>query len=341
MQTKVRLDEVTLMRCVLALLIVFMHSFTCYNGSWSEPEGYIDVPLYKWVTRISFAFALESFVFVSGYLFAFQLITLKRESGVHMLTNKIKRLILPSILFSILYFILFYQYEGVLDMVYRIINGCGHMWYLPMIFWCFVGGALLIKVHIRDIYKLVFLALLNLCVIFSLPLRISSAFTYLFYFQLGYTIYQHRDAIQMWVTKKKLFFMWLFFIVVFVCFRPLRDLCFTNFQVELVKSVILSIADNMCQFIYAGVGVVTFFCTALFYTQHSSLKPFTILLASTCFGIYLFQQFFLQILYYKTSFPVLVGPYLLPWCGFIIVLVLSFGCSWLLLKTKVGKSLIG
>ncbi len=30
----IRLDKVTLMRTILALLIVFMHSFTCYNGSW-------------------------------------------------------------------------------------------------------------------------------------------------------------------------------------------------------------------------------------------------------------------------------------------------------------------
>ena len=44
-----RLNEVTLMRSILALLIVFMHSFTCYNGSWDRPAGYVDIPLYKWL----------------------------------------------------------------------------------------------------------------------------------------------------------------------------------------------------------------------------------------------------------------------------------------------------
>lgn len=75
---KIQLDEVTLMRCILALLIVFMHSFTCYNGSWRAPVGYVEVPLYKWLARISFACTLEAFVFISGYLFAFQRITLNR-----------------------------------------------------------------------------------------------------------------------------------------------------------------------------------------------------------------------------------------------------------------------
>ena len=79
---KIRLDEVTLMRTILALLIVFMHSFTCYQGGWKRPEGYVDIPLYKWLARTSFAFTLEAFVFISGYLFAFQRITLKRMGGV-------------------------------------------------------------------------------------------------------------------------------------------------------------------------------------------------------------------------------------------------------------------
>ncbi|MBR1461787.1 MAG: hypothetical protein IJ604_00185 [Prevotella sp.] len=78
---KVRLDEVTLMRCILAILIVFMHSFTCYNGGWEQPAGFIDIPVYKWLSRTSFAFTLEAFVFISGYLFAFQRITLKRTGG--------------------------------------------------------------------------------------------------------------------------------------------------------------------------------------------------------------------------------------------------------------------
>ncbi len=78
---RIRLDEVTLMRTILALLIVFMHSFTCFQGSWPPPEGFVDIPLYKWIARTSFAFTLEAFVFISGYLFAFQRIALNRTEG--------------------------------------------------------------------------------------------------------------------------------------------------------------------------------------------------------------------------------------------------------------------
>ena len=80
-KSKIHLDEITLMRTILALLIVFIHSFTCYNGSWKQPVGYLDIPLYKWLVRISFAFTLEAFVFISGYLFSFQWIILKTDGG--------------------------------------------------------------------------------------------------------------------------------------------------------------------------------------------------------------------------------------------------------------------
>ena len=76
---RMRLNEVTLMRCVLAFIIVFMHAFTCYNHDWVEPMGFVEIPLYKWLSRMSFAFTLEAFVFVSGYLFAFQRISLNRR----------------------------------------------------------------------------------------------------------------------------------------------------------------------------------------------------------------------------------------------------------------------
>ena len=339
---KIRLDEVTLMRTILALLIVFMHAFTCYQGGWKQPEGYLDIPLYKWIARTSFAFTLEAFVFISGYLFAYQRITLNRiVDGIGLITNKLKRLILPSIIFSTVYFFIFFEYKGFSNALYSIINGCGHMWFLPMLFWCFVGGWLLEQVKIKDGYKFVFLIMLNLFGFVSLPLRISSAMSYMVYFYGGFLVYKYSDKIKAMVTKKRLIWSWVIFAVVFVLLRPMRDVLVTNdTQSKLLKLFIFA-GNNACQLIYASVGVMAFYFTAVYYTQRHPLKPFTIKLAACCFGIYLFQQFVLQLLYYKTSFPSWVGPYWLPWCGFVIAAVISWLLSDLLLRTKTGKFLIG
>lgn len=341
---KVRLDEVTLMRCVLALLIVFMHSFTCYNGGWPEPEGFVDVPVYKWMSRFSFAFTLQAFVFISGYLFAFQRITLKRTVGcIHLIINKLKRLILPSILFSIVYFIIFYPYKGLGNAVYSIINGCGHMWFLPMLFWCFIGGWLLDQIKIGNGWKLGFLLFLNVFWVIYLPLpfQLNRAISYLLYFYLGSVVYEYSNGIKKHLSCDMVALSWVAFLIMFVLLRPLRDVLIRDSDNSKILNVFIIARNNLCLVLYACSGLMAFYFTSVYYVQRKVLHSFTIKLAGCCFGIYLFQQFILQFLYYKTSFPIMVGPYWLPCLGFVITLIVSYILSVLLLKTKFGRFLIG
>lgn len=339
---RIRLDEVTLMRTILALLIVFMHSFTCYQGGWVPPEGYVDIPAYKWIARTSFAFTLEAFVFISGYLFAFQRITLKRtKKWGGLIIGKLKRLILPSVIFSALYFPLFYEYKGIPDLLYNLLNGCGHMWFLPMLFWCFIVAWLLEQIKVGDVWKMAFLVCLNLFFIVSLPLQISRATDYLVYFYGGYVAYKHLSQIKERLQAKYLVWGWIIFIAAFIVLRPLKETFEVGESEGIINKVITLSGRSACQLIYASVGTLVFYITAIYYTQNHQLKPFTIKLASCCFGIYLFQQFLLKGLYYKTGFAAAVGPYWLPWLGFIIVAPLSYLLSELLLKTKTGKYLIG
>lgn len=339
---KVRLDEVTLMRTILAVLIVFMHSFTCYQGSWAPPEGYLDIPLYKWIARLSFAFTLEAFVFISGYLFAFQRITLgRRGGGISLIISKLKRLILPSIIFSILYFFLFCDYKGVGNTVYSVINGCGHMWYLPMLFWCFIGGWLLEESIIHDRWKLVFLFILNIFTIINLPFRLSAAFSFMFYFYGGFLCYKHADKIKRFAKPKHIVVLWFIFIVLFVLLRPMRDILLTNDSQSIYLKLLVAVANNGCHMLYASWGLMAFYITILYFVQRHQLRPFAIKLSSCCFGIYLFQQFVLQLLFYHTNFPTMTGPYWLPWCGFVLAAAVSYFLSDLLLRTKTGQFLIG
>lgn len=339
---KTRLDEVTLMRTVLAILIVFMHSFTIYQGGWTQPENYVDIPIYKWIARISFAFTLEAFVFISGYLFAFQRITLNRVGGViDLVINKLKRLILPSVIFSLLYFPLFFDYNGLGDLIYNILNGCGHMWFLPMLFWCFIGCWLLEIIKLGDGYKLALLICLNLTFIFSLPFQLNKAAFYMVYFYSGYVVYKYSDSIKKWVRRRHIVIGWLLFAALFVIFRPLRDFLVVPETSNLFRLFLIKIANHSCQFIYASAGSLIFYLTTLYYTQFYEIKTIIRKAATTCFGVYLFQQFILKFMYYKTSVPAFVGPYMLPWVGFIITLPLSYLVTTLILRTKVGKFLIG
>ena len=340
MNNSLRLDEVTLMRCILAALIVFMHSFTCYNGGWPEPIGYKDVLVYKWISRLSFAFTLQAFVFISGYLFAFQRISLRR-TGCSFIIKKIKRLILPSIIFSALYFPLFYEYKGLINLVYNLINGCGHMWFLPMLFWCFIGGWLCEQVRIGDGWKLSFLFLLTVFWFKSLPLQLGRAISYMFYFYLGYVVFKHSGKIKQYLKTDIIAFFWIIFLVLFILLRPLRDSLTIDDSFSLLRKAVIIVTDNLCVVLYATVGSLAFYLSAVYYTRKRQLKTLTVMISSCCFGIYLFQQFILRYLYYKTPFPEKVGPYWLPWCGFTIAIFFSFSLSFFALRTKIGRALIG
>ncbi len=339
---RIRLDEITLMRTILAVLIVFMHAFTCFQGAWPPPEGYVEIPLYKWIAQTSFAFTLEAFVLISGYLYSFTRNYLKRKEGFLTLTkNKIKRLILPSIVFGTAYYFLFFPHYGVLEAVYCILNGCGHMWFLPMLFWCFLGTWLIEKINISHLWKLLFLLLLHVVVVIPIPLRLDAACSFMFYFYLGYVLFLKREAIYEKLNVRNIMLAWFIFLIVFFVLRPLKDSFTVGDNATLIYKGLTNMGQKFIQIVYASIGALAFYATAYYYTNNHSLKSSTVKLAGCCFGIYLFQQFVLRFLYYKTSLPTVIGPYWLPWAGFLLALPLSYLFTLLLLKTKTGKYLIG
>lgn len=214
------------------------------------------------------------------------------------------------------------------------------MWYLPMLFWCFVGMVILQKIKIGDKWKLLFLVLVNVLCNISLPLRLDATTNYIFYFYLGYVIYKQSDYIKENLTHKHVIISWLIFIVAFILFRPLKELMIGN-QDYILHKVLTSIMRSMCQLIYATIGTITFYISMVSYTKSKQLNKLTYNLALCSFGIYLIHQFILKILYYYTDFSSLVGSYWLPWLGFLLVFPTSYLISFFLLKTKIGKLLIG
>lgn len=76
---KPQLEEINVMRPIVIFLLVLVHTFTIYDGGWSLPEGIESVRAYFWIQKFSFAFMLETFVFISGYILGYQIYELKRE----------------------------------------------------------------------------------------------------------------------------------------------------------------------------------------------------------------------------------------------------------------------
>lgn len=104
------LTEVAIIRPILVVLLVFYHAFAHYSGAWEPIDGYPAIRDYWWLDWLSYAFMLEMFVFISGYVFGFQVRTkgVEKLNAKNLLWGKFKRLMIPCMVFSFLY-ILFFQ----------------------------------------------------------------------------------------------------------------------------------------------------------------------------------------------------------------------------------------
>ena len=169
---------------------------------------------------------LETMVFISGLLLGYQ--AMQRTEALNFrfcVLKKIKRLLLPCFLFGIVYYVLFYDLSASpISIIYRILNGCGHLWFLPMIFWCFVFTFIIIiklppPIH-YGILTFSLLAVLN--PLGFLPLGLGSVWSYFLFFYLGFCIKQQFIKLPLFSKRNSLLAVSIF-VISFVGFMLIRE----------------------------------------------------------------------------------------------------------------------
>jgi hypothetical protein len=106
---------------------------------------------------------------------------------------------------------------------------------------------------------------------------------------------------------------------------------------------ILYVISSSIHYIMTIMGILFVYLLVCNYTYKPSFKLSSnvFYLSSVCYGVYVYHQFILEYLYYYTSFPFFVGELFLPWVSFILVLFISYILTFLSLKTRIGRFLIG
>jgi len=348
-QKKKFLGDVVILRLILIFFLIWNHSFAPYvgeGGSWSYFEGFPDIPLYKWFAIATHYMRFQTLIFISGYLCGY---TANRKSDAltfqKCVVKKMKRLLLPSIIFSVIYYILFMDLHApVGQMIYSILNGCGHLWFLPMLFWCFVFLYFVEKFKINPFIVLTISIIGSCTSAGELPFRLTAAITYFVFFYLGFGI--QREAFSFVKTSKPLTLSIVAFGVYIVGLLSLQWWVTPDiFQQEpqLILKGILYVSWKTLIFIVSLSGLLFCYWISRYYISIKGNEVgFTLIKLSTyCYGVYICQQFILQVMYYKTDAPELLGPYFLPWAGIVITLIVSLALTHYMLKTNVGRFLIG
>jgi fucose 4-O-acetylase-like acetyltransferase len=345
------LEEVSVLRVLLVFLLVLDHTLAPYSGYWNEVvPNQVSSPIYYLIGKFAFSFMLELFVFISGYIFAEQVANKGIPKIGTLIKKKARRLMLPCIVFSLLYAFCFYsgyfyrmQFEGVMG----ILSGTAHLWFLSMLFLCFIELTILLRCQALSRKYLTFVLLCIMAYVY-LPwwwLNFNKSLYYLLFFYVGFCCKYYISSLARYYTKVNSLICVFIYMV-----------CMLSYSL-LGKSggvVYLEMPSNIYEMgLYVltmtiRIGYSLFGCWAAYiivyrmvYLRNFHLYPFGQKLASYSFGIYIFHHFIIPYIYYHSKLPYWINPYMLPIVTFIITSVASYAMTALLLKTKVGRALIG
>lgn len=324
-----RLVNIDFLRPLIILLIVVNHVFAIYAGVWESPwENAENIEMYEWIQRFAICCSLQLFTFISGYIYAFQVKRAGIQSFKQLIFKKTHRLLIPYVFFGTLYYFLIgsdgnYSVDSLFQ---QLLHGKSHLWFLLMLFWCFVIHWIIISLMHRKGYKKIYLViLLPLFCHFISPivtdfLCLKQAFMYYVFFYVGFFSF---DMLKSNIRVTLL--LTISYMFLFVIFYYYVDHRSTIGMYPLYKII---------ELITKLGGVFCFMSLANIFTQtQNRLSKQYLSLASMSFGIYIYHQFVIQIIYYKTNIPEIFGVYWTP----IVCIIITIFTSILL--TVVSKKL--
>lgn len=325
------LYEVSVIRPVVIILLLFMHCFTPYQGVWEPFDGFIPNKFYFWLARFITGFRIETIALIAGYVFSYQCRTLGREYPfISFVKKKAFRLLIPCYVFGISYYAMFYSGEtiDVKDYILTVLNGAGHLWFLPMLFLCFISVWVLNRFRPNSMMTFCLFSVLSIVPAPAVfPLGLARYFHFLLFVYAGYLLWLYRDAVLNKLMKPlSIFAIVLLYASMVYCFEYVGNIY--------LKSII--------EYVMNMSGIMALYLAVSSFTTKKGfeLSPFVVNLSSQCYGLYVFHQYFLNYLYYETSFTANLGHFT-PWITFVIILLLSFLVTKLFMKFRFGRFLIG
>lgn len=346
------LTDVVVLRLALIFLLVWTHLFAPFNGSWAPINGLETLTYPKWIVSIISPARMPGLIFVSGYLLGY---TSLRKSGAlgfnSLVKKKFSRLFIPSLVFSLIYYLCFLDISaGIKQITFSIVNGAGHLWFLPMLFWCFIFIWISERLNINKQAIIIISVLLNIIPIPDLPLRFNNSLHFFVYFYLGFALQRRYIHLENKLFSPSILLLLISaYLLIFLIGYNLHispdD--FSFFQIEKLYGGILSkIASYACENVIAlSMGVCGIFF--IYLLAHILIIPrfkipsLLIMLSSYCYGVYIYHQFILRVLYYKTPIVEIFEPDLIVWLILPLTIFISLILTHLTLKTKIGRRLIG
>lgn len=336
---KERLNDIVILRSVSILLVVFVHCFYIYNYGQLSDIDTVGLSIERVLNLdILNRFRMPMFIFISGFLFSFlHYKKHKYPRFIDLFKNKFKRLIIPYwVFFPITALCLGKLFHlSIMDFLYPM----GHLWFILMLFWCFVMTKLILVTHLdkRLLYIMMIFLILYLLSYFSGSITkivgMSDFSKNYIYFFSGFICYKYDNFLQLRTANVSkiimigcgaLLMIWI--VLLFMrsshfswakLFSPASSLLIVLFGYSIVNKLL-------------NLG---FFKNKLIFEKINRLS----------YGIYICHPWIIDSITSNATIITIAkeNTLLFPLCLFAFVLTCSIIFSELMLKTRVGRFLIG
>lgn len=339
------LYEVSIIRPMVIFLLVVFHSFTKIAAGGGKVNDYQLVAVYQWFCWLISGFRIETIALIAGYVFAYQSLDLNRSyKFVPFLWKKFKRLIIPMLVFGLVYYFCYlFDSEAfeVKSFLVTLFSGCGHLWFLPMLFWCFLAIWFIDHFKFSSWFTLILLAAITIIPIPSLPFGFGKLPHFLFFVYAGYFLWTKRDwLLRNGLNNATICTFWIIYIV----FVILMHIFIPTFSPEtIMQKGLVFITKRIFDLLMSCFGIMALYLTVCKTTTKENYRPkqWVIEASDNCYGVYVYHQFILVFLYFYTPLVSVCHPLLVPWIGLVVTFFVSLLLTKVTLKTKVGRLLIG
>ncbi|OUN58392.1 acyltransferase family protein [Alistipes sp. An66] len=331
-----RLLDISLLRVISIVAVVAFHVYgMMYADHFPKSKDLYHQIYWTWNQCGLINIAMPMFVFISGYLFAFLMRKGKYPTFGILLKIKIKRLLLPYFAFGLIMMATTGNFHP-LDLLK---GDYWHLWFLPMLLGCFVisYGILGWLQKNLDVFIsiLVITFILRLSPLLQIVPKIFGVHNILgwyCWFLLGCFVQTNSYYIVNFLQKYKLYMLLFIIYLIVTILKPTPYGVYTWYLLVAQVSIML---------------VIWYFFHTLKKDYFNHLAPL-ISFGKYSFGIYIFHNWIALYLISRTAqkiFPLsdwaMHHTVLFPFSLFVITLFLSWGISWLFLKNKIGRILIG
>lgn len=338
--------------CVLTVVANHCLSFLMHDHFPAMKATYLQFDEFNMCGPIVVAMPL--FTFISGYLYAYLKDVGKYAKDFSFLKNKSKRLLLPYVFFVVLFCITTqFQHTDFVAMMKQtghhiFYGGYNHLWYLPVLFWCFVVVRLFEKISPNTKLALILFLIIAFILGSTIPespsfLNFMKVVPWLYWFLLGYAFFKFKNNFMPLIANTS--------------HRVLVLALTCVFCLEIGLILFFGIPKYKAQFTVAEFVIITVFIIALFIIfedlarRESVNKIFTSKVVKSVskysFGIYIFHYWLAPIIISSTAKRIFhleafaEHYYIFPIVFSIVTFVASYVVTYLFQKTKLGKYLLG